>query len=147
MSVALPSWAWARRLHLAHAVEGDRLWTNPQLPSPDLRPIHPVRVEVSVFEDFPQALRYLKHFFARTSVLVAIGRVDNVCRFLIYTSLSAALACERCRQLRETLRPTSIGWSFGIEPGWGALHALLEHEATSGGWLTRPCGGTGGTQR
>ncbi len=141
------SWAWASRADLGQAVDRDDVWTNPQLPTLGLRPAHPLRVEISVFEHFPQALRYLEHSFARTSMLVAIERVDNVCRFLIYTSFSAAIAYERCRQLRETLRPTSIGWCFGTEPDWGTLMALLRHEATGGAWLRRPRRDVGGSQR
>jgi hypothetical protein len=133
--VTLASWAWTSRADLDPAAERTDVWVNPRLPPAVVRAEHPLRVEISVIEDFAQALRYLEHFFARDSVLVAVVRLDDECRFLMYTSLSEPAAYERWRELRETFRPTSIGWSVAMEPGWGALVALMECEATSGAWF------------
>lgn len=133
--MTLASWTWTSRADLDPLTECDEVWVNPRLPPASIRAEHPLRVEISVIEDFAEALRHLEHFFARDSALVAIVRHDDVCRFLMYTSLSEPAAYERWRELRETFRPTSIGWSVAIEPAWDALLALLETEVAAGAWL------------
>ena len=140
------SWDWTSQADLDPTSERNDVWTNPHLPALDLRALQPLRVEISVLEDFAEALHHVKDFFAGESLLVAIVRVDSACRFLMYSHLDRPVAYERCRELREAFRPTSIGWTICSEPAWTALTTLLEHEAKNGAGFA-PLLDARGTQR
>ena len=118
------SWVWAPRSELDPATERNEVWINPRLPSVGQQELQPLRVEISVLECFQHAFDQLERFFAGDSVLAAVVRRHDTCRFLIYSGISDAVAYDRCRDVRHALRATSFGYSIARDPTWESLAGL-----------------------
>jgi hypothetical protein len=131
------SWTWAPRAELDPATERNAVWINPHLPSNQEQARQPLRLEVSVLESFQQAYDQLERFFSRDSVLAAVVRRHDTCRFLIYSAISDVAAYDRCRDVRNALRITTFGYSIATEPTWASLAAFDDDTlpATGTPWL------------
>jgi hypothetical protein len=135
------TWAWAASADLDPGVERNEVWTNPELPPGEARARRPLRVEISVVEHYQQTLNQIEIAFFGDSMLAAIMRRYDTCRFLVYSAASDTVAYERCRDIRDALRLTSMGCSVGLDPGWSSLDDLSDDTLPA---TEQPVGGSPG---
>jgi hypothetical protein len=127
-------WEWADldaelELRLDPNDCAERLWVNPELPTPAARTRYRQRVELLVWFEEPARLRdgllVVGDFFATDSVLAAVARSGGATRLLLYTATWQPIVQERYLAIRAVLRPTPMALRVAMDPAWQSLTDAL----------------------
>lgn len=130
------SWTWSEGgVVVERTVEGseERIWVNPSLPSDGQRAPFRTRVEILCWFDDVEAmnagLQIMRAYFWVDTVLAAIRRRDDATRCILYSRAGECAVHERYFAIRARLRPTAIGLSVALEPGWESLAEILPQDS------------------
>jgi hypothetical protein len=107
----------------------ERLWVNPDLPTPAARTRYRQRVALLTWFEEPARLKdgllVVGDFFANDSVLAAVAWSAGSARLLLYTATWQPIVQERYLAIRAVLRPTPMALRVAMDPAWQSLEDAL----------------------